>query len=112
MKADKSQVGRILKGVRKYIEPESVPEISEDMKVYYLDDITVTFSEKEKSVFFGLSLDVLGRDFHILPDLSVLVAEDEENGKDDAYVIEDDSLLEFINGYLSIRADLLEKLHA
>lgn len=106
MKVDRGALVSFLKSVRNNIPKE---EVDEDGQVtYLLDDATVIFSQNQGANFYGLALNILGEIFFVLKDLEVTVT-DENN---DTFVVEDGSVIQFINEYLTIRKKLLESIKA
>ena len=111
MKASKINVASLASIVRDKVNPVEVSDTN--LVAYYLDDITVLFSPKgNQDAFYGVVVDVLGRTFHIAANLKVLIEDDATTGDEDPaiYEIEEPSLIEFVNNFLSLRVHLLEKL--
>lgn len=88
-------------------------EIDDNAVVHLMEDLTVSFGPGEtgKTVFLGLSFEMTGRDFHVLPNLDLVIAETvEEDGEliEEVNVIEDKRFTELVERYLVWRAELLE----
>ena len=96
----------------KMITKSSVGELvftgEQKLKVYYLDDVTLTFSVSDKPSFFGLMFEALGRNFTVLGSLDLIVSGEAEEGEENAFIVEDDRLLELIREYLLWRLKVLE----
>lgn len=111
MKISKEIIAKTVSKIRAKIEPEFLEDAG--VKAYYLDDMTASFTIGERETFFGLTITVIGRDFHIMQDLSILVQDEDETTQEDAvFIVEDPSIVEFLNGYLVLRGDLLERFGA
>ena len=65
MKVDKSVLSELLKTVLKNVPHEEIESDDFKTRVYYLDDMTVSFNLSDKS-FVGLSFEVLSKNFHVL----------------------------------------------
>lgn len=111
MKISKDVIAKTVSTIRVKIQPEILEEAN--VKAYYLDDMTASFAMGERETFFGLTVSVIGRDFHVMQDLSVLVQdEDEETNEEAVFIVEDPAIIEFLNGYLLLRGNLLETFGA
>lgn len=88
----------------------------DDTTIYILEDISAAFGPNEQSreVFQGISFEMIGRDFHVLPNLGLLISESavENPQEDEVYVVEDGRFVELAGEYLQWRAKLLTELKA
>ena len=110
MKISKNSVTPLIKAAHSKVKSEKVE--GADLKAYYLDDITVLFTDSKTS-FFGITVDVLGRNFHIISDLSVMIEDtDAEDPENNVFVLEDERIIKFLEEFLVIRASLLETFGA
>lgn len=89
----------------------SQENIADDSKAYLMDDMTAIFAIQDdgKSAFAGLSFDMLGRDFHILPSLEIMITEYGEEGEE-VYSVEDEQFGRLIIQYLSWRAEVIKAI--
>lgn len=101
MKVDKKIVVEFLKAVRRNFAPDEVG----DNNAYYMDDATVLLTPDNKLV--GIAFETLGQSFSILSSLDLLMAVDDT---DDAYIVDDEDMIELIEGYLSWRTKVLFEL--
>lgn len=90
-------------------------ESEDGSDVYLLEDVTAAFGPdaQGKLVFQGLSFEMVGRDFHVLPNLDLVVSEtvgEAESAGTEVYVIEDANFAELTGEYLSWRAQFLRTL--
>lgn len=85
-------------------------------EVFHSDDVMVHFSNADGKVFQGLSFEMIGRDFNVLPNLELAISEDtrdEATASSEAaevYIVEDEELVNLTNDYLTWRTQVLEKL--
>ena len=112
MKLEKSSLPPLVRAVRQASEPELVTNEGESFQVFYLDDLTLSYSGSEKPTFFGLTFEALGRDFTVLANLDILVGDLNEEGEDEVYLVEDEALVGLLQEYLAWRTAVLEKLGA
>lgn len=108
---DKNVVWSFVRAVRKATDPVTI-DGAENLQAYYLDDVTATFDQSGKR-FVGLSIDVLGRSFVVLSDLTVAF-EDEtvENEDEGIFIVEDENIIRFLQEFLPVRQKLLESFGA
>lgn len=100
-----------MRTVRSKIEPEPIDGAS--IVAHFLDDITVMFTTGDKPSFYGITIDVLGRTFHISNDLRVMIedtAEEDPNNK--VFLLDDDRLIDFLDDFINLRTKLLETFGA
>lgn len=98
-------IRNLVKAVMSVARPQSVDD--SDMSACYLDDISVVFLKTSgKNSLYGVTVSVLGREFHLLADGQVALVEDND---DDApiYVVEDDNIVSFLEDFLKLRTDLI-----
>lgn len=86
-----------------------------DAEIYLLEDVSAVFGpdSQGKTVFQGLSFEMVGRDFHVLPNLDLVISEtvgEAEQSQSDVFTVEDKRLLERTGEYLLWRARLLRDL--
>lgn len=112
MKISKDTVASLVKTVRGATTPETVAGTGQELTVYYLDDLTLSFTQGEKPAFFGLTFEALGRDFYVIANLDLLVTAENDEGDPEAYMVEDEKLAEAIDHFLQWRTDVLEKFGA
>ena len=116
MKVSKESISRLINALLASVRNGSVksePVDGMSMLAHYLDDMTIIFNNGTAKTFFGVTVDVLGRTFHISADFTVMLEDVEADNPDEGvYVIEDERLIHFLNNYLVLRADLLETLGA
>ena len=112
MKVDKKNVTLLAEAVREVTKSQEIE--GSDLVAYYLDDITLLFSHKQKGAsFYGLVIDVLNRSFHIVSDLKVMIEDTlEEDEEPVVYEIEDENVIAFLNKFLVSRAELIKALGA
>jgi len=112
VKVDKKNVTLLAEAVREVTESQEIE--GSDLVAYYLDDITLLFSYKQKGAsFYGLVIDVLNRSFHIVSDLKVMIEDTlEEDEEPVVYEIEDENVINFLNKFLVSRAELIKALGA
>lgn len=108
MKITKDTAQSLAKNVRANGREES---LADDALTYTLDDMTMAFmvSESGKQSFAGLSFEMIGRDFHILPNLEIMLSEYGEDGEE-VYSLEDEKFSNLVNTYLTWRANVLETI--
>lgn len=90
-------------------------EAEDGGEVYLVEDATVLFGSdgNRPRVFQGLSFEMVGRDFHVLPNLDLVVSETVGEGAEaqsEAYSIEDETFAASTSAYLLWRAEFLSKL--
>lgn len=116
MKVSKESVSKLINALLISVRKGSVksePVDGMNMLAHYLDDLTIIFNNGASRTFFGITVDVLGRTFHISADFTVMLEDLESNDPEErVYTIEDERIIEFLNNYFALRADLLEKLGA
>lgn len=102
MKVDKKIVVEFLKAVRRNFAPDEVGENN----AYYMDDATVLLTPDNKLV--GIAFETLGQSFNILNTLDLLMSVDDDT--DDTYIVDDEGMIDLIEGYLSWRTKVLFEL--
>lgn len=102
MKVDKKIVVEFLKAVRRNFAPDEVGENN----AYYMDDATVLLTTDNKLV--GIAFETLGQSFNILNTLDLLMSVDDDT--DDTYIVDDEGMIDLIEGYLSWRTKVLFEL--
>lgn len=111
MQVEKSAIVALVKAAVSKTEQVKVAESG--LLAYYLDDITVILKDTERPSFFGASIEVLGRSFHIIDDFNVMIDDtDSENPDESVFVLEDESVIKFLNDFIKIRAELLSTFGA
>ena len=89
---------------------------SEDgAEVYLLEDVSAVFGPdpQGKLIFQGLSFEMVGRDFHVLPNLDLVISEtvgEDGSAETELYTVEDKRLVERVGEYMLWRARLLRDL--
>lgn len=109
MRVEQSAAKEISSALREF----GVEQSGEDeLELYVVDDATAVFGPDEQGnrIFQGLSFIMARRDFHVLSNLELVVAEPVDGEEDAVFVIEDESLIELTNRYLLWRAELLRTL--
>lgn len=107
----------IVKGLARVARNQGVAEEIEGpdnqtIQAFYLEDVTVSFVLAEKPTLYGLSFEVLGKEFTILPTLDLLVSLPKvEDDDDEIYEIEDSGVIAHIEEYLKWRTVALEKFN-
>lgn len=112
MKVSKEVVLDLVKAVRAKVEPETIDAGSQKLSVYYLDDITVSFTQTERQDFYGLMFEALGRDFSIINNLELLVTGENDEGDEEVFIVEDENLVEELSSFLRWRTGVLDRLGA
>lgn len=82
------------------------------IQAFFLEDFTVSFSvdQQGKTSFHGLSFEVLGKEFTVIPSLELLVSLPSDDGEDEeAYELDEEAIVKHIELYLLWRKDALEK---
>lgn len=108
MKIAREVVLDLIKATRKVAEPENVATPGQELTVYFLDDITLSFTKGEKVDFYGLTFEALGRDFSIINNLEVLVAGENDEGDEEGFIVEDEQLLTHLADFLQWRIRVME----
>ena len=90
-------------------------EVDGGVIVYLTEDMTAAFGpgDNGKTVFQGLSFEMTGRDFHVLPNLDLVISETIEvdgESTEEVFVIEDLKFGELVEKYLVWRSELLDAL--
>lgn len=112
MKVAKDKVLPLLHLIKSTIEEEILETPKQELSVFFLDDITLSFTREEKPIFYGLTFEALGRDFSVINNLEVLVAAENDEGDEEGYLVEDEALVELLNEFLGWRTKVLEKFGA
>lgn len=107
----------VLKSVAKAAREHGVEDVLEGpngtkIQAFFLEDFTVSFSinDQGKTSFHGLSFEVLGKEFTVIPSLELLVSLPTEDGEDEeAYELDEEAIVKHIELYLTWRKDALEK---
>ncbi len=109
MKVNKNLVRELAIAVRtKGLSEDSTGLNGEHFKIFYMEDVTVTFLLKENAEapeFFGASFAALGRDFSILNDLGLYIALPDEANEDEEeiYEITEEPLIRHLERFLAWR---------
>lgn len=112
MKVDKDAARTLTSALREF----GTKQVSEDgSEVFLIEDATVAFNRDAlgQLVFQGLSFEMIGRDFHVLPNLDLVVSETvdgESQLQSEVYAIEDKVFLEHTERYLRWRGEFLSSL--
>ena len=112
MKVDKESAKTLTSALRQF----GTRQVAEDgMEIFLVEDATAAFSRDAAGQlsFQGLSFEMVGRDFHVLPNLDLVVSEtvsDAESSEGEVYTIEDRSFVELTERYLLWRSEFLSKL--
>jgi len=111
MKVTQESVKAISRALR---ESGTRQDAEDGSEIYLVEDATVLFGgESQPRTFQGLSFEMVGRDFHVLPNLDLVVSETVGEGAEaqsEAYSIEDESFAAETSAYLLWRAGFLSKL--
>lgn len=111
MKISKNEAANLIQEVQKKIKPVDID--NSNFIAYFLDDITVIFVREEKVRFFGITLEVLGRTFSVIDDLTITIKDTEEDDNDDnIYSLEDQNMTDFLNKFLALRTELIRTFGA
>jgi len=102
MKVDKDLVVQFVKNVRRNFAPDEL----EEHNAYYMDDATVILASDNKLV--GIYFEAIGQSFNILSTRDLVLSLDDD--EDEAYVVDDENMMELIHEYLSWRIKVLEQL--
>jgi len=110
MKASQIAVRELSSALREF----GVRQEDEDgAEVFFIEDASVVFGldDSGQRVFQGLSFEMVARDFHVLPNLDLVVTETPVNSSEsEAYVVNDSKLTAHASSYLLWRAGLLKDL--
>lgn len=84
-------------------------------EIYLLEDTSAVFGPdaQGKTIFQGLSFEMVGRDFHVLPNLELVISEtvgEDGSSETELYTVEDKRLAERVGEYMLWRARLLRDL--
>lgn len=112
MKISKEPVMEIIKAVRSIVEPEVIEAPLQDLSVYYLDDITLSFTTTERADFYGLMFEALGRDFSIINNLEVLFSAENDEGDEESFSLESPELIKHLEDFLRWRAEVIRSFGA
>ena len=112
MKVDKTAAKELTSALREF----GTRQDSEDgMELFLIEDASVVFSKDQgQPVFQGLSFEMVGRDFHVLPNLDLALSETVSDGTDsrsEVFSIEDQEFVAQTSSYLLWRAGFLRKLN-
>ena len=112
MKISKDLTLELIKSVRGKVEPETLPAATQELSVYFLDDITLSFTKNDRQDFYGLTFEALGRDFSIINNLEVLVTAENDEGDEEGFIVEDEVLLGLLEDFISWRIKVLKNFGA
>jgi len=110
MKASQSAVRELSGAIQEFGTRQ---EDADGAEVYYTDDASVVFGKDASGqrVFQGLSFEMAARDFHVLPNLELVISESPVNSSEnDVYTIEDAAFADYTSRYLTWRAEFLREL--
>lgn len=110
MKVPQPLVRQFLSVVRDNFPHEIVADDDKKIKVYHGDDIKVVFGVEKNERFIGASFETLGRDFHILSDLELIISEDNEEGEKETFIVTDMGFFNTIVEFLKWRIKTIETL--
>lgn len=102
MKIKKELVLEFVKAVRRTFAPDEL----EENNAYYMDDATVILATDNRLV--GIYFETLGQSFNILSSLDLVLSLEDDT--DEAYVVDDESMIELIHEYLAWRIKVLDQL--
>lgn len=112
MKVSQAAAKALSSAIKEFGEKQTLEDGAE---VHLLEDANVAFGTDSSGqrVFQGLSFEMVGRDFHVLPNLDLVVSEatgGTEGAQDEVYVIEDQTFADLAGEYLLWRAKFLREL--
>lgn len=107
MKVSKETTLELVKAIRSRVEPETVDAGAQKLTVYFLDDITLSFTQTERQDFYGLTFEALGRDFSIINNLELLVTGENDEGDEEGFIVEDEKLVTLLEEFLAWRVKTL-----
>lgn len=102
MKIKKELVVQFIKSVKRIFPPDEL----EQNNAYYMDDATVILASDNRLV--GIYFETLGQSFNILSSLDLVVSLSDD--EDEAYVVDDSSMIDLIHEYLTWRIKVLDEL--
>lgn len=102
MKINKELVKDFVRSVRRTFAPDEL----EENNAYYMDDATVILTSDNRLV--GIYFEALGQSFNILSTLDLILAVGDDD--DDAYVVDDESMMELIEEFLTWRLKVIDEL--
>lgn len=110
MKIDPNILKGLIKSIKSNYSSEKL-ELDDDtvLYIYSIEDFTLSFTEERK--FFGMTFEILGREFSLLSNGDLLVSIEDEDDEAEAYSIEDPSLVKYINDYFVWRTNIFNELH-
>ena len=108
MKVAKEAVSGLVKAMRAAVEAESVEVGPQTLTVYFLDDVTLSFTQTERQDFYGLTFEALGRDFSVINNLELLVTSENDEGDEVGLIVEDGELVALLEDFLRWRTRTLE----
>lgn len=79
------------------------------IQAFYLEDVTVSFVLGDRPALYGISFEVLGKEFTIIASLDLLMSLPKEEGKEQVFELNDAGILAHIEEYLRWRTVALEK---
>ncbi len=108
MKISLDAVKTLARASRSKLSPEDVEnEEGETVRIYSLEDFTISFLIEDKPKFFGLTFNALAQEFTVLSSLDLLVFITDNEGEA-AYEIEDEDTIRSLENYVLWRASMLE----
>lgn len=102
MKIKKELVVSFIKSVKRNFAPDEL----EENNAYYMDDATVILRSDNKLV--GIYFETLGQSFNILSTLDLVLSLSDD--EDEAYVVDDEAMIDLIHEYLTWRIKVLDQL--
>lgn len=112
MKISKELTLDLIKIIRDKVEAEIVSTEEQSLSVYFLDDITLSFTQTERKDFYGLTFEALGRDFSVINNLEVLVTAENDEGDEEGFIVEDEVLIGLLEEFLTWRIKVLKDFGA
>ena len=107
MKISEKSILPFASSVSSKIKAHSVDD--SEFRVHYLDDMVLLFKKDDNNSFYGATIKILGRRFHITTDLTVMIDDEDKNT---LYILEDMRILKFLEDFINIRTKLLKALGA
>lgn len=112
MKVSKEVTMSLIRSIRSKVEPETVDAGTQNLTVFFLDDITLSFTQTERQDFYGLTFEALGRDFSIINNLELLVIAENDEGDEEGFIVEDELLVSKLEKFLALRTEILDEFGA